>query len=94
MWDAATLATCGQPIRNGVLASHRHREVSLEVPLFVAGDAWVMVETKVDLRSSAAWSQFDEAIGHFGGEFVAAQAEPAVTDDEMSDAGGSTSFSQ
>lgn len=58
--------------------------------LLTAGDAWVMVETKVDLRSSAAWSQFDEAIGHFGGESAAAQAEPAVTDDDESDAGDSS----
>ncbi len=52
----------------------------------VAGDAWVMVETKVDLRFSTAWSQFDEAIGHFGGETAAVAAEPAmITDDEHED---------
>ncbi len=62
--------------------------------LLTAGDAWVMVETKVDLRSSAAWSQFDEAIGHFGGESAAAQAEPAVTDDDESDAGESSNAAQ
>lgn len=50
------------------------------------GDAWVMVETKIDVRSSTAWSQFDEAIGHFGGESPAAHAEPAVaTDDDLSE---------
>ena len=42
----------------------------------------------MDLRSSAAWSQFDEAIGHFGGEQAAAHAEPAVvSEDDLSDAG-------
>lgn len=40
----------------------------------------------MDLRSSMAWSQFDEAIGHFGGKSAAAHAEPAVASvDGLSD---------
>lgn len=52
-----------------------------------AGDAWVIVETKVDVRSSTAWSQFDEAIGHFGGDAAhAASAEPALlSEDDATD---------
>lgn len=50
------------------------------------GDAWVIVETKVDVRSSTAWSQFDEAIGHFGGDAAHASAEPALfSEDEATD---------
>jgi hypothetical protein len=62
----------------------------LIVPRCPAGDAWVIVETKVDLRSSTAWSQFDEAIGHFGGEAADEHAEPALALEEEEATDGDT----
>lgn len=41
----------------------------------------MMVETSVDLRSSAAWSQFDATINQFGGESPQ-QATPAFQPDD------------
>ena len=60
-----------------------------------------MLETSVDLRSSQAWSQFDDAMTHFGGAAGAAPGaapalpvhltggalSPAESDEELSDSG-------
>ena len=40
------------------------------------GDAWVMVETSIDLRASPAWMQLDGALGQMAGSGAA--APPAV----------------
>ncbi len=63
-----------------------------------SGEAWVMLETSVDLRSSQAWSQFDDAMTQFGGHGGAESPvdtagddhHPSAvnSDDELSDAGG------
>ena len=64
-----------------------------------AGEAWVMLETSVDLRGSQAWSQFDDAMTQFGGPGGETRShdaghdadvghQPAAdSDEELSDAG-------
>ena len=60
-----------------------------------------MLETSVDLRSSQAWSQFDDAMTQFGGHGGGAEEahhhrdaagddhpSAADSDDELSDSGG------
>lgn len=55
------------------------------------GDAWVMVETSIDLRASPAWMHLDGALGQMAGDGAAATPathHPTVSsEDGISDPG-------